>query len=405
MRLLFVVDGRSPIALNWMRHFIHAGWEVHLASTFPCAPEPGLASFHTVPVAFSGLKRSLAAAKNPESQAADGSALSSKGAAPPILQRPGVRVRTWARQMLGPLTLPGAAQALRAVAAQIKPDLVHAMRIPYEGMLAAQAGLGLPLLVSIWGNDFTLHAPSNPWMAAATRRALQGASAIHADCRRDVRLARLWGFPEDHPAVVLPGAGGVQMDIFRLPMEGERSPTPLVIQPRGVRAYVRNDTFFKAIPPVLQARPEVRFVCPAMAGDPQAERWQAECGASQAVQLLPRLPRPQVADLFRQAWAAVSPSTHDGTPNTLLEAMACGCFPLAGDIESLREWILPGVNGLLFDPGDTPALAQAILLALESEPLRQRAQAINREEISRRAEYTTSMSQAETFYRELIERQ
>jgi glycosyltransferase involved in cell wall biosynthesis len=69
--------------------------------------------------------------------------------------------------------------------------------------------------------------------------------------------------------------------------------------------------------------------------------------------------------LFRRAAVAVSPSTHDGTPNTLLEAMACGCFPVAGDLESLREWINPDVNGLLVDPGDPHALADAILTALE----------------------------------------
>ena len=50
-----------------------------------------------------------------------------------------VRLRTLARQWLGPLTLSRAAQRLRAVIDQLQPDLVHAMRIPYEGMLAAVA--------------------------------------------------------------------------------------------------------------------------------------------------------------------------------------------------------------------------------------------------------------------------
>ena len=49
-----------------------------------------------------------------------------------------------------------------------------------------------------------------------------------------------------------------------------------------------------------------------------------------------------MAAVFQGARVAVSPSTHDGTPNTLLEAMSCGSFPVAGDIESLREWIEPG---------------------------------------------------------------
>ena len=51
-----------------------------------------------------------------------------------------VGLRTTLRQWLGPLTLPGAARRLRTLIDHLQPDLIHAMRIPYEGMLAALAG-------------------------------------------------------------------------------------------------------------------------------------------------------------------------------------------------------------------------------------------------------------------------
>ena len=62
MRILFVADGRSPIALNWITYFVERGHQVHLASTFSCTPELGLASLHNVPVAFSSLKSGAASA-------------------------------------------------------------------------------------------------------------------------------------------------------------------------------------------------------------------------------------------------------------------------------------------------------------------------------------------------------
>ena len=68
-----------------------------------------------------------------------------------------------------------------------------------------------------------------------------------------------------------------------------------------------------------------------------------------AVELLPPLSHAQMAEVFRRAQIVASPSIHDGTPNTLLEGIACGCFPVAGDLESIREWITPNENGLLFD--------------------------------------------------------
>jgi glycosyltransferase involved in cell wall biosynthesis len=111
-----------------------------------------------------------------------------------------------------------------------------------------------------------------------------------------------------------------------------------------------------------------------------------------------------MAELFRSSAIAVSPSIHDGTPNTLLEAMACGCFPVAGDLESLREWIDPGVNGFLIDPSDPSALAEAIISALEKPDLRQKAEKYNQVLISDRAEYQTSMEKALEFYQSFIKK-
>jgi glycosyltransferase involved in cell wall biosynthesis len=139
-----------------------------------------------------------------------------------------------------------------------------------------------------------------------------------------------------------------------------------------------------------------------MEAEPQARRWLDELGIAGSVALLPRQTRLQMAELFRQNGVAVSPSTHDGTPNTLLEAMACGCFPVAGDLESIREWITPGVNGLLFDPGDPCSLADAVLLALEQPNLRQQAQQQNARLISQRAEHGKVMAEAEVFYQRLV---
>jgi glycosyltransferase involved in cell wall biosynthesis len=390
MRLLYVADGRSPIALNWIAYFVESGHEVHLASTYPCTPDIPLASLAVIPLAFSELK----SGEGGEERAGIGA----------LSGRLPVGLRTRARQWLAPLTFRRAAGQLTSLIASIQPDLAHAMRIPYEGMLAALGMEDLPkppLLISVWGNDFSLHAPSTPLLGRYTRRALKRADGLHTDCYRDQRLAKEWGFARGKPAVVLPGGGGVQPVQF-YPGDLSEINRLTVINPRGLRAYVRNDTFFHAIPLVLAAKPEVRFICPAMAGEPQAERWVAELGIGKAVALLPKLFRSQMGSLFRQSALAVSITTHDGTPNTLLEALACGCFPIAGDIEPLREWIAHGKNGLLVDPGSPQALAAAILFALDHPELRAKARKINTRLIAERADYRRVMRAADDFYRQII---
>jgi glycosyltransferase involved in cell wall biosynthesis len=393
MRLLFVVDGRSPIALNWIRYFVERGDDVHLVSTFACQPGLPLSSLTIVPVAFSGLKAGHSSHVPQKDRKSEsllwGSAF--------------VRLRTRTRQWLGPLSLSFAARSLQTLVDGIHPDLIHAMRIPFEGMLASKIALPAPLLVSIWGNDFTLHAPATPWMGRLTRQALAAASAVHADCQRDIRLAHDWGYPPQGPTIVIPGAGGIQLDVFYPAAQTDQNlEPPWVVNPRGIRAYIRNDAFFKAIPLVLDQVPRAQFFCIGMAGQPQAEGWLREYRIAANVHLTGPQTRLQMAEMFRRSKVAVSPSTHDGTPNTLLEAMACGAFPVAGDLESLREWITPGVNGLLVDPGDPRALADAILQGLLQPDLRQRARQVNLQLVSDRAEYGDVMRRAADFYQQMV---
>jgi glycosyltransferase involved in cell wall biosynthesis len=398
MRVLFVADGRSPIALNWISHFVARGYQVHLVSLYPCRLEMELASLSVIPVAFS---RAVAPARVSHDRAAASKRSSTTSTlarlAPP-------RLRTFLRHWFVPLSLPGAAENLRLLIERVRPDLIHAMRIPYEGMLAALAKPPVPLLVSVWGNDFTLHAGSTPWMRRYTRQTMLQASALHTDCQRDARLAQDWGFDANRPAAVLPGGGGVQKETFYpISIEEQEAGGLTIINPRGMRAYVRNDTFFKAIPRVLERFPQARFLCPSMARENEAKHWVKELQLEKAVELLPYLTRTKMADEFRKAEVAVSITEHDGTPNTLLEALACGCFPVAGDIETLREWITPGENGLLVDPGDPRALAEAIITALDRTDLRARAREINFRLVAERAEYQGVMAKAEALYRQLVQ--
>ena len=109
-----------------------------------------------------------------------------------------------------------------------------------------------------------------------------------------------------------------------------------------------------------------------------------------------------MAESFRRAQIVASPSIHDGTPNSLLEGIACGCFPIAGDLESIREWITPNENGLLFDSSNPRSIANAVISALENKNLRGHAAGLNQNIIASRAEYGQNMHRAEEFYRTVL---
>jgi glycosyltransferase involved in cell wall biosynthesis len=401
MRLLFIADGRSPIAQNWIQFFTHNGHEVHLLSTFPCEVDFPLASVSFVSVAFS-------------EQAGSAQVRQKRGALGDARM---IGIRTMIRHWAGPFTIPSAARMVRSQVEDLEPDLVHAMRIPFEGMLATRINHSAPLLLSVWGNDFTLHAPASPWMRNLTYRALIRADALHVDCHRDHRLAIEWGYDAKNPVMVLPGAGGVRGDIFHTIQQGKKALVPdlpeavgdipqdanVVVNPRGFRAYIRNDTFFKAIPEILSEKPNTVFLCPAMLGEGRAEAWLDRLNIHHAVRLLPKLNPEDMSAVFRRSNIALSLSEHDGTPNTLLEAMACGCFPIAGDLESIREWIEDGVNGTLVHPGNPVEVANAVLHAMTTSEFLDSAQRKNAEIIVGRADYDHVMKEAEEFYVSLLD--
>ena len=409
MKICFVADGRSVIAKNWIRYFCDSGHEAHLISTFPCDPmDPPVASLHVVPLDFSARLRAM-------DIGGKGGGLTTHGdpAFAKLRGNPLWKVMARLRDNVAPQAVKFQRRRVRKIVEEIQPDVVHAMRIPFEGILAGEAlrGTDFPLVVSVWGNDFTLFAAKSPVIARLTRRAMARADALHPDCERDLHLAREYGLDPAKPFAVLPGNGGVRTDVF---CPGPTDPeflarfaippdAPVVINPRGVKPYVRTDTFFQAMPQVLAKKPDVVFVGAMMEGNAVAEDWIQTLGVGDSVRRLPFVTHDEMAQLFRRAAVTVSPADHDGTPNTLLEAMSCGAFPIAGNIESVREWITDGVNGLLFDQKDPAALAAALLHALDDDALRRAAGERNQRLVHERAAYDAVMPQAEAFYQSVAQ--
>ncbi len=381
MHILIVADGRSPITHSWIKMVSGLGWRVSLVSTFPCEAVNGAELAGILPVGFSALgggQVSIAGVRG--------------GWKRWLLNRFRPLALTL-RAFAAPLLLGRYQKQYISIVNDLKPDAVHALRIPFEGMLAESTPAHIPLIVSIWGNDLTFHARTSPLMAAYTRRTLRRANGLLADAERDLPLARQWGFREGHPELVLPGNGGLDLENLKGVIEEKELPfllpegRPIFVNPRGFRpGSVHQDVFFKSLPLVLKKIPGAFFVCTAMQGQPQAVRRVEEMNLGENVLLLPYLPQEQLWRLYSRAQIYVSLSSHDGTPNTFLEALACGCFPVVGDIASLREWLQNGVNGLLVNPHDPQQAADAMIKAVVDEGLRFGALKKNYEMICSRAE-------------------
>jgi glycosyltransferase involved in cell wall biosynthesis len=74
--------------------------------------------------------------------------------------------------------------------------------------------------------------------------------------------------------------------------------------------------------------------------------------------------------IYQQASVCVLTSDHEGTPNVLLEAMACGLPVVATNVGGVPEIVGDGQTGFLVPPGDIPAQTRAVSLLVRDANLR-----------------------------------
>jgi glycosyltransferase involved in cell wall biosynthesis len=113
------------------------------------------------------------------------------------------------------------------------------------------------------------------------------------------------------------------------------------------------------------------------------------------VTFLGEVPNETMPGLLHQHSLYLSATSSDGTSVSLLEAMACGTFPIVSDIPANQPWIANGTNGCLVPLGQPDLFAQHILETLAAPRLMSNARSINWGIVKERGDYILNMGRAE----------
>ena len=120
-----------------------------------------------------------------------------------------------------------------------------------------------------------------------------------------------------------------------------------------------------ALPTLHRRLPAVRLL---VAGDGEHREAlvarTAALGLSPAVAFLGRADAGRVQALLAGARALVVPSTYEGMPLVVLEAMAAGVPVVASRVSGIPEVVVDGETGWLVPPEDPEALAAALTAVL-----------------------------------------
>lgn len=127
------------------------------------------------------------------------------------------------------------------------------------------------------------------------------------------------------------------------------------------------------------------------------KRQIADAGRENQVVLLG--PQADVGAFLAQADLAVLPSLHEGLSNALLEYMAAGLPVLGTRVSGTVDFIKPGLNGWLVEPGDSAALAENLrmLAAMDRAALRAKGM-VARQHVMSRARIDAVVGQLAELY-------
>jgi hypothetical protein len=271
--------------------------------------------------------------------------------------------------------LPEAGRRLARLVGRLEPDCLHTLGLQHHGeaLLRAREILGgrlpAPWIYSCRGSDIYYYRRF-PEQEKIIRGVLESCDYYTCNCDRDVRLAREYGL-RGEVLGLFQGGGGFPVEEMRKSCRPGPSSRRRTIAVKGLetdfgRAVVCIDALARCAGDLGGYTLEVYQAHPATR---EAARRLAEA-TGVAVEIVPRSHYREIWSLFGEARIAIGVSLSDGVPNTMIEAMVMGAFPLQTDPGGASaEWIEDGVNGRLIPPDDPEAIARAVTEALRDDGL------------------------------------
>lgn len=400
MRILFLCDLNSIHSRKWITFFIKKRHEVFIYSTTPFDGQVDGAevySDHPVIHDASGWQSSILSAviKLPMNQAVVS-----------LAER--IFLTNKIRQLRSETSRHAA--RVSGIIASIKPDIVHALRIPNEGFIGALTKLNSPLAISTWGNDLTYWGQMSDFREL-TIRTLKSADFLFTDCNRDLKLGYEFGFPREKPHLVVPGAGGMfrkNLDDGAASLKSRTgffeetlriSGAPVILSLRGFGSQdIDNIPLIHACKILASRNANFHLV---IAGKKNGLRFHKltrlirRLKLDNRIILIDELRHEKALEALKGADFSVSVSRNDGTPNSMLEAMTFGSIPIMSNIDSIREWVTDGSNGYLFNPLNAESIAATIEKAILEKDRHQEIRKKNFSIVTERADYDKNMSNAE----------
>lgn len=258
-------------------------------------------------------------------------------------------------------------------------DFIHALEIQGAGYLiselADQTLTNTKVIVTNWGSDI-YYFKNESKHVSKIRKTLARANFYSAECERDYKLAREFGFVGiELPCI--PNAGGFILSDYPNSVDpAERS--FIVVKAYGGR-FGLGKLAVEVVNDLLQAIPELQVyfysVTEDLMEDIEITRAKFPNRVDHSTTKNP-VPRDELMTIFSHSRVFLGCSRSDGISTSFLEALLTGAYPVQTQSSCANEWIQKGAVGSVVPP-DKEAILNEITKAMESPELVRQARGAN----------------------------
>ena len=301
--------------------------------------------------------------------------------------------------LIEPFLVTNKNEALESIIKNISPDIIHSFEMHHCTYPILKTMNKFPLIkwvYSSWGSDLFYYKDTSP-QKEAIRKSLERIDFFHSDNKRDFIIAKENGYHKGKFSVI-PGGGGY--DIEKYTKYSSLQSSRKVILVKGYEhKFGRALNVVKALANIKSKIKEFEVI--VFGAHPKVISYIKQNNLTFKYYERNELTQNEVLKLMGKSKIYIGNSISDGMPNTLLEALIMGVFPIQSNPGNVTAEIIEDkVNGLLInDPEDVKEISNTILFALHNDQLIQEGNRINKEIVNDKLGYKKNQKKIIDLYK------
>ncbi len=264
-------------------------------------------------------------------------------------------------------------RVLRRIRKQFRFDALHVHWAYPDGFAGSMLSVvfKVPVVITAHGSDIYTYSkyPGVRWLLKWGLRKANSVVAVSNALRSEIKAMRL-----DHPVEVIPCAA-VDPERFKIINLRQCRKELGLPEENKIILFVGNLLPVKGIKYLIEAlaglkTSGVQNVLLVLVGDGSEHAALRDTvrnlGLESSVLFAGRRPHQEIPLWMNSADVFCLPSLSEGTPNVIMEAMACGKPVVGTQVGGVPDVIRPDSTGYIVSPADSTALSKALEKALSS---------------------------------------